>query len=194
MARRLLAILILLGIPTHTTAQDSVPAQMIKSETAPPTYAVAASEFQLKSFERPSVRADAAYAFMSNKTRLTASRGTLLQVVHTAPDGVVTLWFPHNGEVRRGRWHVQETTRRLMENGVAIKTRITASICFAYGGTIPNILGPEWQRNKLCRPLDAVRDSTLDRREGDVFGLADGRARPPRGAIMVRKLEDLRRP
>lgn len=195
MAKRSSAVLVVsLGIVTQAAAQTSPPSHMVKSETARPMYAVAASEFQLKSFDRPSVRAATAYAFMTNKTRLVASRGAPLQVVHTAPDGAVTLWFPHNGEVRRGRWHVQESTRQLMENGAAIKTRVTSSVCFNYSGAVPNIFGPEWQRNTLCRPLDAVQDSTLDRRDGDVFGLADGRPRPPRGAFTARKLDDLRRP
>ena len=71
---------------------------------------------------------------------------------------------------------------------------MTSSVCFNYSGAIPNIFASEAQRSTLCRPLEAVQQSTLDRRDGDVFGLADGRPRPPRGAVMVRKLDDLRRP
>ena len=191
---RLAAGLAGLCVATHAAAQSRVPPGLVKSETARPIYAVAANEFQLKSFNQPSVRADAAYAFMGNKTRLVASRGVPPQVVHTAPDGAVTLWFPGSGEVRRGRWHIQETTRQLMENGVAIKTRVTSSICFDYSAGIPNIFASESQRSTLCRPLEAVQESTLDRRDGDVFGIADGRPRSPRGPIAVRKLDDLRRP
>jgi hypothetical protein len=76
----------------------------------------------------------------------------------------------------------------------AIKTRVTSSVCFDYSGGVPNIFASESQRGTLCRPLEAVQESTLDRRDGDVFGIADGRPRPPRGAVTARKPDDLRRP
>jgi hypothetical protein len=165
---------------------------MVKSRTAPPTYAVAANDLQLKAFDRPVTSADAAYTFMSNKTRLVQGRGVPLQVVYTAADGAVALWFPALGEVRRGRWHIEELKRQLMRDGVAIKTRTDARICFDYSGPVPNIFAPEWRQAAQCRPLEGIRESMLDRRDGDMFGLADGRARPPRATDAVRKLDDLR--
>jgi hypothetical protein len=167
---------------------------MVKAAAAPPLYAVAATDLQLKAFDRPSVRADAAYAFVSNRTRLVAGRGVPLQVVYTAADGAVALWFPANGDVRRGRWHIEEKKRQLMENGVPIRTQFIASICFNYSSTVPNVFAPEWQRNTLCLTLDAVRRSMLDRRDGDIFGLAGGQPRKPLGPVSARKLEELRRP
>jgi hypothetical protein len=191
--RWLAAFTIALGAANQSWAQGGPPSNMVKTTTVPPLYAVAATDLQLKGFDKPSVRADTAYSFVSNKTRLVASPGVPLQVVYTAPDGAVALWFPQNGEVRRGRWHVEENKWQLMENGVPIKTRMTASICFDYSGAIPNILGPEWQRSAMCRTLEGIRQSMLDRRDGDMFDLAGGQARKALGPVNVRKLQELAR-
>jgi hypothetical protein len=130
---------------------------------------------------------------MSNKTRLVASPGTPLQVIYTSPDGTAALWFPHNGEVRHGRWHVQDKKWDLTENGVAIKTRHLTSICFNYSGTIPSILGPEALRNTSCLSLAGRQSFTLDRRDGDTFGLVGSQRRKPLGAVNIRKLDELTR-
>lgn len=186
------AFLAFLGM-TALCAAQSIPSNMLKTDTMRPLPTVVATELQLKMFDRPSVRADVAYAFMSNKTRLVQSPGTPLQVVYTSADGAAVLWFPDNGEVRRGRWHVEEKKWDLTENGVAIKTRYLQSICFNYSGAIPNVFASESQRGPQCMPLEGRQRSTLDRRDGDLFALAGGERRRPLGAVNVRKLDDLTR-
>ena len=189
---RILPFMLAAAIATPGLAQSGPPSGMVKTRLMPPTYAVAASEYTLKRFEQPSETADAAYSFLADKTRLVLSRGAPLQVSYSSRDGAVRLWFPETGQLLRGQWHVEQREWRLMENGVAIKTRTDSSICFDYSGPVPNIFAPEWQRG-LCTPLSGVRERTIDRRDGDVLGLAGGQPRAPLGRLNVRKLDDLRR-
>jgi hypothetical protein len=187
---RSLAALVLLAGTTAVCSAQGIPSGMLKTDTMPPLPKVAATELQLKGFDQPSTRADVGYSFMSNKTRLYLSPGAPLQVVFTSPDGAVSLWFPDSGEVVRGKWHVEEKKWDMTENGVAIKTRYLVSICFNYSGGVPNIFGPEWRRSTRCMPLPGVQRYTADRRDGDVFGLANSGARKPLGAVNVRKLDE----
>ena len=193
MAAGWLIALILAALPANVGFAQSVPSHMITTDKIPALPKVAATELQIKGFDQPSVPPAAAYAFMSNKTRLVASPGTPLQVVYTAPDGAAALWFPYSGEVRHGRWHVQDKTWDLTENGVAIKTRHLTSICFNYGGAIPNIFTPEALRSTSCLSLAARQNFTLDRRDGDTFGLIGSQRRKPLSAINIRKLDELSR-
>lgn len=181
-----------LTMTTPCSAQG-IPSNMLKTDTMRPLPTVVATELQLKMFDRPSVRADVAYAFMSNKTRLVLPRGAPLQVVYTSADGAVALWFPDSGQIQRGRWHVEEKKWDLTENGVAIKTRYLPSICFNYSGAIPNIFAPEWQRGPRCMPFSGLQEYMLDRRDGDLFALAGGERRKPLGPVNVRKLDELTR-
>jgi hypothetical protein len=172
------------------TAQ-SLPPGMVRVRAMPPTYAATAPEGVLKAFERPAEGADVAYAFLANKTRLLSGPGVPLQVSYTAPDGAVVLWHLGTGALHRGKWMIEERRRELIENGVAVKTRADASICFDYGGSI---LAPEWQRG-LCLPMSLLRKTATDRREGDVLGLAKGAPPPLGGPRNIRSLNDLvRRP
>lgn len=163
---------------------QGIPSNMLKTDTMPPLPKVAATELQLKMFDQPSVRPDVAYRFMSNQTRLVQSPGTPLQVIYTSADGAAVLWFPDSGEVRRGRWHVQEKKRDLTENGVAIKSRYLTSICFEYSVGM---------RGASCLSLEGRQRFTLDRRDGDLFALAGGERRKPLGPVNVRKLDELTR-
>ena len=81
MARRWLLALFLTAIATDICFAQNIPSGMLKTDTMRPLPKVAATELQLKSFDRPTERPEVAYAFMSNKTRLVASPGTPLQVV-----------------------------------------------------------------------------------------------------------------
>jgi hypothetical protein len=171
---------------------QSPPASMVKTRLMPPTYAVATSEFQLRRFDQPGETAQTAYAFLADRTRLILSPGAPVQVSYTGRDGAVRLWFPESGHVLGGKWHVEMREWRLMENGVAIKTRFEPSICFDYSGPVPNVFAPEWQRGQ-CAPLDGVRRRAIDRRDGDVMGLVSGQPRAPLGRIAVKKLQDLPR-
>lgn len=193
MTKRLfVASLVLLRMAAPCSAQN-IPSHMLKTDTMKPLPTVVATEHQLKMFERPSVRADAAYAFMSNKTRLVSSPGTPLQVAYTSADGAAALWFPDSGEIRRGRWYVEERKQDLTENGVAIKTRYSPSICFDYSGAVPNIFASEAMRGPQCMPLAGRQRYTLDRRDGDLFAIAGGDRRKPLGVVNVRKLDELTR-
>jgi hypothetical protein len=185
--------LVLTVMTVSSGLAQSIPNNMLKTETMRPLPTVAATELQLKGFAQPSARADAAYTFMSNKTRLVASPGVPLQVVYTSADGVAALWFPANGEVRRGRWYVQEKKWDLTENGVPIKSRYLTSICFDYSGAVPNIFGPAWQREASCMSLAGRQQHTLDRRDGDVFALTAAQRKTPLGPVATRKLDELKR-
>jgi hypothetical protein len=188
---RLVAI-VLIVVTADLAFAQSIPSGMLKIDTIPSLPKVAATELQIRGFDRPSIAPAVAYTFMSNKTRLVASPGTPLQVVYTAPDGAAALWFPHSGEVRHGRWHVEDKRWDLTENGVAIKTRHMTSVCFNYGGSIPNIFAREGLRSPSCLSLNGRQAHTLDRRDGDVFALADRQGRKPLGVINIRKLDELR--
>jgi hypothetical protein len=181
-----------LVLPLVVTAQSAAqPSGLVRTREMPPVYAEAAREGQLKRFERPDERADAAYALIANKTRLVASPGSPLQVAYTAPTGAVFLWFPESGASRRGRWYIEERRVQLLEGGKAVKASVHSAICFDYSGGVPNILAPEWQRNPLCSPTAGVRARTLDQRAGDLLGLAAGRPLKPLGPVGARTLEDL---
>jgi hypothetical protein len=187
--RRLAAIAVLLAAAVPAAAQ-TVPPGMVRVRAMPPTYAATAPEGVLKGFERSGDDAAAAYAFLANKTRLLNAPGVPLQVSYTAPDGNVVLWVLGPGTLHRGKWIIEERRRQLMENGVAVKTRADAAVCFDYAGG--NILAPEWQRG-TCLPLSLLRRTQLDRREGDVLGLTKGQPQPLSGPRNIRSLNDLMR-
>jgi hypothetical protein len=157
----------------------------------PPTYAEAASDLQLKQFDRPGARTGDAYAFLANRTRLVSSLGAPLQVAYSSAEGAVVLWFPGSGTMQRGRWYIEERRRELMRGGVPVKTLVQPSICFDYSGGAPNIFAPEWQRSAQCTPLEGVRRRSIDQRSGDIFELTKGPAKRPLGSVDARKLDDL---
>jgi hypothetical protein len=170
-----------LAMAAQSSAQTHPLSGLVRTREMPAVYAEAANEGQLKRFERPSERADVAYALMANKTRLVAPQGAPLQVAYTAPTGAVFLWFPEGGASRRGRWYIEQRRVQLLEGGRAIKTNVQASICFDYSGA------------SLCSPIAAVRARTVDQREGDTLGLAAGRPLKPLGPVGAKTLEDLAR-
>jgi hypothetical protein len=150
-----------------------------------------ASDNVIRALEsRPDFPAADAVALIANQTRLISPPGAPLQVAFADPGGSIYLWFPQTGELRRGRWRIEERVRELLQGGRPILTRTESAICYEYGGAIPNIFAPEHLRNPSCPSADLVRRCLLDARPGDIFGLARG-SPGALGPIQVRKLDDL---
>lgn len=192
MSQRLAAIILGLAIAGAGSAfAQSVPVRVTRM---PPTYMETAPENVVRALEaRPHVPASDAFALIGNRTRLIAPPGAPLQVAYADAAGTIILWFPDSGEVRRGRWHIEERIWELFEGGRAIKTVRQATICYNYGGTIPNVFAPEHMRNTLCPSVAQVRAYMLDSKPGDMFGLARGASPGALGRVQARKLDELSR-
>jgi hypothetical protein len=171
-----------------STLAQSVPVRVTRM---PPTYMETAPENVVRALEaRTNVPASDALALIANRTRLIAPLGAPIQVAYADAAGTIILWFPGSGELRRGRWHIEERVWELFEGGRTIKTVRQATICYNYGGMIPNIFAPEHMRNTLCPSVAHVRGYMLDSKPGDMFGLARG-SPGALGRVQARKLEEL---
>jgi hypothetical protein len=188
-----LAILLAAVVPAEGLAQGAPPDHLVRTRLMPRTYAASAPDYALQRFWKPDDRAPVAFALLANKTRLVAYPGVQLQVTYTTADGRVVLWFPESGAVRRGRWYIEERRWELIEDGKVAKTSINASICYDYSGGIPNIFAPEWERDPTCLATSLVQRATIDRTEGDVFGLAGQQSPRALGRLNVRTLAELLR-
>ncbi|HKD27265.1 MAG TPA: DUF6438 domain-containing protein [Xanthobacteraceae bacterium] len=103
------------------------------------------------------------------KTHMTFSAGHGTQVSYLRSDGVEFLWYPGNAVVVRGNWDIVEHTT---------DPPGYADICFQYGANTYNPVTGKMGGNWECRPAHAFARSTVDRSDGDVFGLAKRDAVP----------------
>jgi hypothetical protein len=101
--------------------------------------------------------------FLACKTHMTFSGGHGTQVSYLRSDGVEFLWYPGNAVVVRGKWNIVEH---------ATEPRGYADICFQYGANTYNPVTGRAGGNWECRPAHVFVRSTVDRADGDVFGLA----------------------
>jgi hypothetical protein len=103
------------------------------------------------------------------KTHMTFSAGHGTQVSYLRSDGVEFLWYPGNAVVVRGKCDIVEHPSDPLGY---------ADICFQYGANTYNPvtgrMGGDWE----CRLAHAFARSTVDRSDGDVFGLAKRDAVP----------------
>jgi hypothetical protein len=191
MKSAVLATLLVAAGPTASLAQLLLSDQLVRTRSMPRTYAASAPDYALHRFAKPDERAPAALAWLANTTRLVTYPGSPPQVVYTAPDGLVALWFPEHGETRLGRWYVEEQRWELIQDGKVARVSINSSVCFDYSGGLPNPFAPEWQRSPNCFSPDLMRRATIDRKEGDIFSLARGQPGRSLGPLNARTLADL---
>jgi hypothetical protein len=106
------------------------------------------------------------------KTRISFTSGHGTQVTYMHPNGAVFLWYPGNTVVLPGKWQIVPSGSRPQSEGQY------ADICFQYGSNTYNPVtgrpGGKWE----CRPAHTLEHSTVDRTDGDVFGLATRTAVP----------------
>jgi hypothetical protein len=121
------------------------------------------------------------------KTHMTFSEGHGTQVSYLRSDGVEFLWYPGNAVVVRGKWDNVEHPNDPWK---------FADICFQYGVNTYNPVTSRTGGNPECRPAHAFVRSTVDRSNGDVFGLAKRAAVPfdlPRERTTISDLRKLAR-
>jgi hypothetical protein len=119
------------------------------------------------------------------KTHMTFSEGHGTQVSYLRSDGVEFLWYPGNAVVLRGKWVIAEDTT---------DPGRYADICFQYGVNTYNPVTRTPGGNLECRPAHAYTQSTVDRSDGDVFGLAKRAAVPfdlPRERTTINELRNV---
>ncbi len=118
------------------------------------------------------------------KTHMTFSEGHGTQVSYLRSDGVEFLWYPGNAVVVRGKWNLTEHTTDPWK---------FADICFLYGENSYNPVTRKMGGNWECRPAHAFTRSTVDRADGDVFGLAKRTAVPFNLSRERTTIDDLRK-
>ena len=96
------------------------------------------------------------------KTRVSFGEEHGTQVAYMNSTGGIFLWYPGNGRVVPGRWKIEEAT---------IKNLTFAALCFQYGLDTYNPVTKERGGKWGCLPADIWARTTVDRADGDVFGL-----------------------
>jgi hypothetical protein len=110
--------------------------------------------------------------FFACKTSMSFAPGHGTQVSYLQPDGMEFLWYPGNAVVLPARWDIVARTTRTEPR------KEYADICFKYGtntyNPVTNQVGGKWE----CRPAHFNARFTVDRADGDIFGLAKRRTVP----------------
>ena len=121
-------------------------------------FAATAAQAQVSALSVEEVRAR-----LSDRTTLAGDGPDGWQVEYTAPDGAVYQWQPGDAPLE-GRWSVRE------HNG-------ETQVCFTY--PVERRIPGEDQCGDAAYPLGRKGKVAIETRQGDVFGLASGKA-PPR--------------
>ncbi|SFL31653.1 hypothetical protein [Methylorubrum salsuginis] len=116
---------------------------------------------------KPLSRAEAETSFVG-KTRLVNAADRGVQVSYMAADGSVYLWFPGNPVVLRGTWTFEETGAYRPYAGRPVSE---TSVCFTYGPGSVNAFDGK-RGGTRCVPGAALATMSLERADGDVFGLS----------------------
>jgi len=103
------------------------------------------------------------------KTRVSFSPGHGTQVSYMNSEGAIFLWYPGNTVVLPGRWRIEEVT---------VAKQPHAALCFQYGANTYNPVTKERGSKWNCLPADLWARTTVDRADGDVFGLRWRKAPP----------------
>jgi hypothetical protein len=112
-----------------------------------------------------------AWKFFSCKTFMSFMPGHGTQISYRRPDGAIFLWYPGNTIVLSGRW-------KIVMRATSSLPPVSTDICFLYETNTYNPVtkrpGGDWQ----CMPADLLARFTVERADGDIFGLAVRRAVP----------------
>jgi hypothetical protein len=115
---------------------------------------------------------DEARELFACKTRISFMQVHGTQVSYIHPNGEILLWYPGNSVVLPGKWRLETRTVP------AQPSKSYANICFSYPTNSYNpatgIVGNQWQ----CMPAEVLHRLTVDRADGDVFGLRTRTAVP----------------
>ena len=122
--------------------------------------------------------ADAKKVWRRNATRMTYDSFHGTQIEYSTAGGKTYLWYPGNPVILPGAWKTEtEQTVSISEGGKKFAA-LFGVICGRFGANTYNpatgVVGSQWE----CEPAGKSELRTVDRRDGDVFGLAQSKAVP----------------
>jgi len=99
---------------------------------------------------------------LSDVTAIIKQTGHGIYVEYTAPDGVVYMWYPGNGGTVVGKWGISDAFS-------------PPRACFKYFAAYHGVTG-EFEPNECVSAAQTLSGAyVIDKRKGDVFGLATNR-------------------
>lgn len=110
---------------------------------------------------------DQARALVSGKTSLSYDLGMNFgnQIEYNAPDGTNYLWFPGNKVILKAKWEIR--TIKSPKSGKEL-----TAMCYQYGTNTYNPATNESGGNWECESFGRFMHSSVDRKDGDVFGIS----------------------
>lgn len=104
--------------------------------------------------------------FFVCRTHMSFNSGHGTQVFFVGPDGTEFLWYPGNRVIVVAKWQlVQHATS-------SVPPIQYADLCFQYGANTYNPVTKQQGGQWNCRPAGVIAKGTVDRAQGDVFGLS----------------------